>query len=707
MRVASAKGRRRALGGWRDSRCGSEGDGRAGGVFVARTDVGGPAFAGVLVEEGDGWGGGIHGGCVSRVRSHCRAGRDENHESNAPSIRLPFSGRAENVRTLGADETAPLLDGTCHSYDTQARMCIEPLDTSECTRAMPRGASVGDEDGYAGIARARHETPAAWTHLPAERRSDIDVGVSEGTRASDGRTPVPATPASPKRADRLIPLASAPKTVGAASNGVAARKPGKKRGRGKRSVAKGKPTKDIDARIGRLLRIAVDGEGEPLTAPLDTDDTPWRWQAGIVTECHVFDGERLYFVYKGQFKDWYSAAEVLDQNEEAGVPSPHFPDYLDIIELEGRGLVEYLDLHMEPHPRSPEPPGREPDSGGLDILAEATKQMKAGGSAATPEASGDRPASGSAFLSGLIGSEGFVTARKKPRPARGRNLRFEDEDNDEADVANVAADQPPTTPAGIVRTEPDGAWTEAARLMNELRGGEESMETLGRALEEKTPGGTAARAWREVSSPPPPPTCEAEAVRSASPAEAPRSATPARLRLETPLGKVLGGMDANLCRKSPQFLPMDDDVEEEPPRDHGEEEGPGGEEAPGEDAEAPLGFRFEYVESPRDDVDEEEEEDTEEKKETEEEENGEENEEKCGDGEERKVSEADTPTPEPDAAAAILAEAVAALIARIESNAATRASLMTRADAIDAQNEELGRTIKAMTAAIDTLTGKN
>ena len=130
-------------------------------------------------------------------------------------------------------------------------MCIEPLDTSECTRAMPRGASVDDEDGYAGIARARRETPAAWTHLPAKRRSDIDVGGSEGTRASDGRTPVPATPASPKRADRLIPLASAPKTVGAASNGVAARKPGKKRGRGKRSVAEGKPTKDIDARIGR------------------------------------------------------------------------------------------------------------------------------------------------------------------------------------------------------------------------------------------------------------------------------------------------------------------------------------------------------------------------------------------------------------------------------------------------------------------------
>ena len=262
-------------------------------------------------------------------------------------------------------------------------------------------------------------------------------------------------------------------------------------------------------------------------------------------------------------------------------------------------------------------------------------------------------------------------------------------------------------------------------MMNQLRGGEESMETLGRALEEKTPGGTAARAWREVSSPPPPPTRQAEAARSASPAEAPRSATPARLRLETPLGKVLGGMGANLFRKLPEFLPMDEDVEEEPPRDHGDEEGPGGEEAPGEDAEAPGG-QFELVESPRDDVDETKEDDTEEKKETYEEENGDEDEEKNGDedeekrgdGEERKVSEADTPEPDapkPDAAAAaILAEGVAALIARIESNAATHASLTTRADAIiahvaaiEAQNEELGRTIAAMTAAIDTLTGKN
>ena len=157
----------------------------------------------------------------TRAFALSRPGRVADHESNAPSIRLP-GGRAENVRTLGADETAPLLDGTRHSCNTQARMCIEPLDTSECTRAMPRGASGDGEDGYAGIARARHETPAAWTHLPVKRRSDIDVGGSEGTRASDGRTPVPATPASPKRADRLIPLASDAKTVGAAANGVAA-----------------------------------------------------------------------------------------------------------------------------------------------------------------------------------------------------------------------------------------------------------------------------------------------------------------------------------------------------------------------------------------------------------------------------------------------------------------------------------------------------
>ena len=233
------------------------------------------------------------------------------------------------------------------------------------------------------------------------------------------------------------------------------------------------------------------------------------------------------------------------------------------------------------------------------------------------------------------------------------------------------------------------------------------METLGRAL---TPGGTEARDDAlEASSPPKSRsrrTLEAEVARFASPAEAPRSATPSRLRLETPLGKVLGGMGARLFRESPEFLPMDDDddVEEEPPRDGGEEKAPGGEEAPGEDAEATPGFDFEHVESPHS-HEETKEDDTEEKKETDEEENGDEDEEKRRDGEERKVSEADTP--EPDAAAAILAEAVAALIARIESNAATRASLVTRADAIDAQNEELGRTIEAMTAAIDTLRGKN
>ena len=112
------------------------------------------------------------------------------------------------------------------------------------------------------------------------------------------------------------------------------------------------------------------------------------------------------------------------------------------------------------------------------------------------------------------------------------------------------------------------------------------------------------------------------------------------------------------------------------------------------------------MESPCDDVDETKEDDTEEKKETDEEENDDEDEEENCDEDEgremgkRKVSEADTPEPDapkPDAAAAaILAEGVAALIARIESNAATRASLTTRADAIiahvaaiEAQNEEL------------------
>ena len=64
-------------------------------------------------------------------------------------------------------------------------------------------------------------------------------------------------------------------------------------------------------------------------------------------------------------------------------------------------------------------------------------------------------------------------------------------------------------------------------------------------------------------------------------------------------------------------------------------------------------------------------------------------------------------TPEADDAAALLAKAVGALIAKIESNTATRTSLVIRAEEIDAQNEELGRTIEVMTATIDTLRGRN
>ena len=63
-------------------------------------------------------------------------------------------------------------------------------------------------------------------------------------------------------------------------------------------------------------------------------------------------------------------------------------------------------------------------------------------------------------------------------------------------------------------------------------------------------------------------------------------------------------------------------------------------------------------------------------------------------------------TPEADDAAALLAKAVGALIAKIESNTATRTSLVIRAEEIDAQNEELGRTIEVMTATIDTLRGQ-
>jgi hypothetical protein len=60
------------------------------------------------------------------------------------------------------------------------------------------------------------------------------------------------------------------------------------------------------------------------------------------------DGKRQWFVHKGQFEDWEIAHEVLERNAQKGIPSPHFPDFLDVIQLEKLGLLEYRDTDENP-----------------------------------------------------------------------------------------------------------------------------------------------------------------------------------------------------------------------------------------------------------------------------------------------------------------------------------------------------------------------
>ena len=53
-------------------------------------------------------------------------------------------------------------------------------------------------------------------------------------------------------------------------------------------------------------------------------------------------------MHKGQFEDWEIAHEVLERNAQKGIPSPHFPDSLDVIQLEKLGLLEYRDTDENP-----------------------------------------------------------------------------------------------------------------------------------------------------------------------------------------------------------------------------------------------------------------------------------------------------------------------------------------------------------------------
>ena len=93
-----------------------------------------------------------------------------------------------------------------------------------------------------------------------------------------------------------------------------------------------------DERIGRLICVAIDPAGKPLTSVPNKSrvcTSPRRlWKAGIITQCTIVRGRKVYFVHKGDFADWETAHEVLERNDRKGIENPHFSDYLDIIKLE-------------------------------------------------------------------------------------------------------------------------------------------------------------------------------------------------------------------------------------------------------------------------------------------------------------------------------------------------------------------------------------
>jgi len=654
----------------------------------ARTDVGRPALAGVLVEECDGWRGGIHDGGVSRVlwvsrrvtRSDTRGERyfpDTNDISGCPFVFSELPLWDQPRRDVPQRTT------------TTTSMCIVPTDTSDCTHVMHRSVSAAGNDGYASIGRGRDQTraPAAWTR---QRSSLNSIGTSNGATggASGGRTHAPVTPAATR--SRRRKRSTAAKSVDP---------PGTGRSRKKRR--RSKPRKRSDAeedpdchRIGRLVNIAVDEWGEPLTA--GHTKTNLRWEAGIITDVTLVNDRKLYFVYKGTFKCLYSASQKLEDNDREKIPNPHFTDCLDIKELEKLDLVEYLDLNIWPHPRdldaAEEPEPRRPvppESNGLDALA--------------------------AIAVDTDTEEGRIAPRRTHRPER-RHISFVVDEEEDAtaellgsELGSMDITEPPSPmPAALPRTEPDAAWTQAMHIANEIRGGSVSMDTLKEDIVQR---------HQETSSPAPPPTQSTPIVsiypidESPNNDEGPRSVTPARLRQDTPstilggMGRLTGGHDLFGNLPGGEF-PMDDDEDE-----HGGEgeaaarETRREEEIPATGDEGPESD-YEHVEPPRDD---------EANDGTEEERDGD------GDGDEEEDADeepgeddegavavlAGVMTPEADDAAALLAKAVGALIAKIESNTATRTSLVIRAEEIDAQNEELGKTIEVMTATIDTLRGRN
>ena len=292
-------------------------------------------------------------------------------------------------------------DNDEYVYRTDRHFRLHPRDASGRRLRGTTGTPASVEGGI------QTRAPAAWTHIPAgKKRSSLNsIGTSNNATggASGGRTHAPKTPAALPfhgvENDRPPPRASTPPA------------PADSRKKRRRS----KPRKRSDAeeeedchRVGRLLRIAVDEWGEPLTAGhiCIGRRAHLLWEAGIITHVTLVNDRKLYFVFKGTFKCWFSANKTLEKNERDKIPNPHFPDYLDIKELEKLGLVEYLDLETEPHPREKDAAAAEPGAAGRPV---------------PPESNGlDALA---AIAVDTDTEEGPIAPRHTPRPER-RHIRF-------------------------------------------------------------------------------------------------------------------------------------------------------------------------------------------------------------------------------------------------------------------------------------------
>ena len=312
-----------------------------GGVFVERTVGGG--LAGVLSKKVMDGAVGSMATYVSRVRSHFAPGR---MKTTKVTLRPFVSRRARGkCPTLGADGAAPLLNRTCHSYDARARM-YRPLDFQvHCDAAgrvsRRRRRLRGDSSSAARNARRVDASPR-------QRGSDIDVRVSEGrVGRSDAGARDPGLAETRRPID---PARRRPKTVGAASS--ESRRANPASGRGKRSVAEeNQPRTSTPGWAAPPHRRRRGGR---------TADRPWTrtTRPGVGRRyVPVRSLRRREALLRAQGGSKTGTAPPRCSPKRRRVCPAHFPT-TSTSSSSRRGLVEYLDLHMEPHPRSPSPRSR-------------------------------------------------------------------------------------------------------------------------------------------------------------------------------------------------------------------------------------------------------------------------------------------------------------------------------------------------------------